>query len=286
MVGSVSPSIVLLSPNASPSLSVVGNGSLTVNVSGGTSGGAVVVDSTASNAISATGNANLTAPQFVLAGNDHLEGNAKITTTPTANNIRTGANPVPNPLASLPTPTTTGLTTQSAHRRISISGNTTETLSPGVYVGGISISANADVTLQSGIYYMEGGGFSISGNANVDGSSGVMIYNDGGNNGAISIAGNGVVNLSPMTTGNYAGITLFQNPTSTTQVSIVGNAALTISLSGAFYAADANLSITGNGGNLGDQYIVSTLTLGGNGTLNVGYGSTTLAPEREFGLVQ
>jgi Flp pilus assembly protein TadG len=144
-----SPAILLLSPSASPALTASGNGSLTV------SGGAVAIDSSASNALSASGNAALTAPQFLIAGNDSTSSNGTITTDPTSNNIQTNANQMPNPLSSLPTPTTSGLTTQSSS---ALAINTNATLSPGVYIGGITISGTASVTLQSGTYYMEGGG--------------------------------------------------------------------------------------------------------------------------------
>ena len=40
-----------------------------------------------------------------------------------------------------------------------ISGNNTENLRPGIYVGGISITGRGNVNLAPGIYYMQGGGF-------------------------------------------------------------------------------------------------------------------------------
>jgi Putative Flp pilus-assembly TadE/G-like len=268
--------VLLLSPNASPALSATGNGSLTV------AGGSVVVDSTDSNAVSVSGNAALTAPRFVIAGNDTISQNGTITTNPTANNVQTNANQMPNPLSYLPTPATSGLTTQSSSA-LSITG--TATLLPGVYVGGITISINASVTLQAGTYYMEGGGFTVKGNASVDGSSGVMLYNDGGSGGTISISGNGNVSLSPETSGPYAGIVMFQAPTSTSTISITGNGSST-NITGTIYAADAKLIVGGNGSQIGSQYIVSTLTLSGNGLVNVDYGSNTSASERDLGLVQ
>ncbi len=269
------PAVLLLNSSGNV-LSASNNASLTVNVTGNTSGGAVVADSTAADAISAIGNAALAAPQFIIAGNDTSSQNGTITTDPTANNIQTNASQVPNPLSSLPTPSTSGMSTQSTS---ALQINTTMTLSPGVYSGGITISSGAVaavVTLNPGTYYMEGGGFIVKGTAIVDGTSGVMIYNDGGSGGQIDIAGNGNVSLSPETTGPYAGITLFQNPTSASQISIAGNGSST-SISGAIYGASANLNISGNGGQIGSQIIVSTLTLKGNGAATVNYNSTSLA---------
>ncbi len=198
------------------------------------------------------------------------------------------ANPTADPLGYIPQPTTTGMTTQSSSP-LSVSSGTT-TLSPGVYNGGISISGTANVTLQSGpmpaVYYMQGGGFSVSGNGNVVTGNGVMIYNDA-SGGSLSISGNGSVTLSPMTTGAYAGITLFQARTATASVSISGNGTST-NISGTIYAANAPLSLSGNGSNLGNQYIASTLTISGNGPLTLDYDppNTPVAPARDFGLVE
>jgi hypothetical protein len=272
------PAVLLLNSSGNV-LSASNNASLTVNVTGNTSGGAVVADSTAANAISAIGNATLTAPQFIIAGNDTSSQNSTITTDPAANNIQTNANQVPNPLSSLPTPSTSGMSTQSTS---ALQINTTMTLLPGVYSGGITISSGAVpavVTLNPGTYYMQGGGFSVKGTGTVindvtPSGSGVMIYNDGG--GAISMSGNSTVTLTPETSGPYAGITLFQDPTSASQISIAGNASST-SISGAIYGASANLNISGNGGQIGSQIIVSTLTLKGNGAATVNYNSTSLA---------
>ena len=195
----------------------------------------------------------------------------------------TAANPTADPLSYIPQPTTTSLTTQSSIP-LSVSGGLT-TLSPGVYKGGISISGSATVTLQSGpmpaVYYMQGGGFSVSENGNVTGN-GVMIYNDA-SGGSLSISSNGSVTLSPMTTGAYFGITLFQARTATAPVSISGNG--TTNISGTIYAANAPLSLSSNGYILGSQYIAST----GNGSLTVDYDQSeaiNVAKARDFGLVE
>jgi hypothetical protein len=112
----------------------------------------------------------------------------------------------------------------------------------------------------------------------VDGSSGVMLFNDGGSGGQINIVQNANVNLSPESTGTYAGITMFQAPTSNSQIVITGNGS--INISGTIYGADANLSIAGNGSQIGSQIIVSTLTLSGNGAVSVSYDSFPPASAR------
>ena len=86
----------------------------------------------------------------------------------------TGAAVVADPLASLPLPSTSGLTNYGSEN---LTGNSSATIKPGIY-SSISVSGNASLTLSSGTYIIEGGGFSVSGNASVSGS-GVMIVNAG-----------------------------------------------------------------------------------------------------------
>ena len=80
--------------------------------------------------------------------------------------------------------------------------------------------------MNSGIYIIEGGGFTVSGNASVTGS-GVMIVNagskyptTGGTYGSITLSGNGSYNLSPPTSGTYAGIVIFQTRDNTKALTV------------------------------------------------------------------
>ena len=130
-----------------------------------------------------------------------------------------------DPLASLASPSTTGLTNRGSEV---LSGNSSATIQPGIY-SQITVSGNG-TTLASGLYIIEGGGFTVSGNASVTGS-GVMIFNagskyptTGGTYGAISLSGNGKYNLTPPTSGTYAGIVIFQLRDNTKALTLSGNA--------------------------------------------------------------
>src|SRR6202012_778983 len=81
-----------------------------------------------------------------------------------------------DPLAGLPIPSTTGLTSQGA---LSVAGATTKTINPGIYTS-ISVSGSGSLTLNPGVYIIAGGGFSVSGAGSLTGS-GVVIYNAGSN---------------------------------------------------------------------------------------------------------
>lgn len=234
---SVNAGIILLDPGATGALSAVGNASLKVN------NGSVIVDSTSASAVTLNGNASVTAPTVDISGTPGyaLTGNAKFGAGTT---VLSGQPPVPDPLAYLAAPT----------QPSPPSGNTSTIYNPGYYANGISLAGNSTVTLTPGIYYIHSG-FSVKGNASVTGA-GVMIYNDG--SGGVDIAGNGVVTLSPPTSGPYTGITLFQNRGSSTAISITGNG--NFNLSGTFYAAAAVMDVKGNGDNLGTQFVSKDLS--------------------------
>lgn len=195
--------------------------------------------------------------------------------------------PIPDPYANAPPPDPSTMPVIRSNKLQYSSANTL-TINPGVYIGGISLSGQANVVMQPGVYYMQGGGFTV--NANSGGSltgNGVMIYNDPqSTSDKISVQGGGTVNLTAPTSGPYQGILFWQNRNSTVEMNIAGNGST--SLTGLFYAAGANLKITGNGSQdvLGSQYISYDLTLGGNGGFNVNWTPNTTPGTRDIWLVE
>ena len=153
---------------------------------------------------------------------------------------------------------------------VSLSGNASKTIPQGIY-SSISVSGNASLTLAGGTYIIEGGGLSVSGNASISGT-GVLIVNagsnysngPGGTYGSISLSGNGSYKLTPMTTGTYAGILIFQTRDNTRAMTISGNAS---GMTGTIYAPAAQLSESGNA-SLNAALIVDTLSISGNGVAN------------------
>jgi hypothetical protein len=264
--------IIVLDPSGAAALNVVGNSAIDVT------SGPIIVDSSSPSAAAFNGPGSINASAISITGG-YTDQKMAVNPTPL-----TGQPPVPDPLLWLPTPDPGSLTVQHSGGYI-ISGQTTITLSPGVYQGGISISGQANVTLNPGIYYMQGGGFTVNGNnKSIVTGNGVMIYNDGG--GTISIGGQGTVNLSPQTGGMYTGITLYQSRSSTQPVLVSGNGSLT-NISGTFYAAMAQpLQIAGNAGNIGSQYITYDLKVNGNGTLDATLESAPRPLVRVYGLVE
>jgi len=250
----INQSIIVLDPTAGGALSLSGNASIKL-------AGGVFVDSSSSSAISASGNAQIKASVIDVHGGVQKSGNASFNPAPV-----TGAATLPDPLALLAEPSTSGLTNYGSE---SLSGNSSATIKPGIY-SQISVSGNASLTLSSCTYIIEGGGLSVSGNANISGSS-VMIVNAGskypttdGTYGSITLSGNGSYNLSPPATGTYAGIVMFQSRDNSKALTVSGNAS---GMTGTVYAPAAQLAESGNA-QLNATIVVDTLTVSGNGIAN------------------
>jgi hypothetical protein len=246
----------------------VGNGQVDVTDPKGYTGtgGSIYVNSTGPNAVSLNGNANVSAPSVYIA----QSGAAPSGVTATGGSVHTGAAPLADPLSYLPAPS---------------AGNAPA----GINVVSLPSGINGSMTLNSNTIYLVGGnGISLSGNATLTGSN-VMLYLTGPN-ASISLTGNGAVNLSPMTTGPYAGIVMFQDRSDSSSGDLHGNGNLNIT--GTIYAPAAALTATGNGTTdvFGSQIIADTLTVKGNGTVNVNYDPNATArvatSTRNFGLVE
>jgi hypothetical protein len=252
----VSGGIVLLDTSGKGALTVSGAAKV---VATGTS---IVVDSNNAAAVIVNGSASVQASATDVVGKISASGVATVA------NASTGQPSVADPLASLPTPTTSGQTIQSSSA-LSIGGSSVVTLKPGVYVGGINIGGAAKVTLSPGEYYLQGGGFVVGGSAKVTGA-GVFIYNAPTKAAdQFNFSGAASVTLSPMTTGAWAGITLFQARGSANVITVAGSGVLNVT--GTVYAASALVDISGAGvvDTFGTSLIADDLNVSGSGELLV-----------------
>jgi hypothetical protein len=249
--------MILLQSAGPNSLSLGGNGSVTVS-------GGVMVNSADAQAVGVSGNASLTADYYDLAAASRPSGN--ITGT-----VITGVSPAADPFAPLVQPNPSQYPVQTLPSDGNCDGMT---LQPGVYPGGISLSGNMSVTLSPGIYIMDGGGFSVTGNASVAGQ-GVMIFNTGGSAaGALSLHGNGSISLTPPTSGPYKGIGFWQARDVTQALTLGGNGS--INITGVVYAPAAQVNLKGNGsadGTIASGFVVAGVSVSGNGSFRVAQGS-------------
>jgi hypothetical protein len=254
--------ILALNSSASGALTMTGSATVSVN-------GKVVVNSNNGSAAVTSGSATLTATEFDVVGGSSGSGFS-------ADKTKYGAQPMSDPLADLAAPDKSGMTIQSTTTYKPAAG---ETLQPGVYVGGIDISSKPNVTMAPGTYYMQGGGFTMSGGGSSLTANGVMIYNGpdiSGNTGKITVSGGGSVTMSPPTSGDYAGIAIFQDRSATSPITLSGGS--DFQMTGTCYAPGAKFVISGgSGATMGSQYICDTLNLSGPSALSqidpdLGYG--------------
>jgi hypothetical protein len=265
--------ILVLDPTSPGSLTSNGGSSVTTNVK-------VIVDSNSPTATTVTGGGVLTAPEFDITGvpGTSLAGGAAINGT-----VLDGQVPTPDPLAYLPEPDPSTLTVQ-ATKTVKLQNQGSLSLQPGVYQGGINVTGG-NLTLAPGIYYMDGGGFGFSGTGSLS-APGVMIVNAPQSNAdTISITGTGAINISPMTTGIYQGISFWQSRASSNTLTVSGGGSGAIY--GTFYAQHGTLKVSGGGGqSVGSQYISWDVVLSGNGNFTIDWKAPDVAPNKLFALVE
>jgi len=269
----VNNGIIVLDPTSSGSLTSNGGSSVTTNAK-------VIVDSNSPSATVVTGGGALTAPEFDITGvpGTSTSGGGTISGT-----VLDGQVPTPDPLAYLPEPNPSTMSVQSK-KTVKLQNQGSLSLQPGVYTGGIQVTGG-NLTLAPGIYYMDGGGFSFSGTGSLT-ALGVLIVNaPQSNSDTVSITGTGAINLSPMTTGLYQGLSLWQTRASTNTLTVSGGGSG--SVTGTFYAQHGTLKVSGSGGSsVGSQYISWDVTLSGNGNFSITWSPASVAPEKLLQLVE
>ena len=204
--------------------------------------------------------------------------------------------PVPDPLATLPEPTTAGLPN---HGSVTVSSNTT--LQPGIYK---SITINSgNVTMAPGLYYIaQGGSFSLN-SGSLQGT-GVMIVNNTQNDSVFGWTNpaKGAINLTPPTdtsggtwpagtsSSTYAGVGMWVPRTWNQEVHFQSDHNATVS--GTWYAQGAEYDVRANGSsvvfNLGNYICdlgewnqkIGGGANAGTGTINIdpGTAAPTLRP--------
>lgn len=248
----------------------------------------------------------------------HLTGGVKANTT-LIGPVNYRRPPTPDPLAYLPEPSppsyankASGVkaTSGSVKKYMDALGITpTQSqqvwiLEPGRY-DNLPNFTNQDIVIlrqasfngNQGIYYLNNSGFSALGATIVmdptgESTGGVMFFNSPTQSGrGFNLAGgaDARINITPLTSGIYRGITFFQRRNVTdVPLSISGQGSM--AMSGTFYVAGGEINVQGNDSTglnvIGSQYISRTLSIGGNGKFNVNWNVDIAGRSRVIGFLE
>jgi Flp pilus assembly protein TadG len=169
-----------------------------------------------------------------------------------------------------------------------------QTLSPGVYCGGLELKGNANVTLSAGVYVITGGPLSLNGSASLSGTD-VTIYL-AGDAAKLDLKNGTTLSLSAPATGPMAGILMFEDRAASLLRDHVFETRNAAQMLGTMYFPRGRLKIGTKGGNgsggtgIGTSsawtiIVARTLEVTDNQqlTLNTNYSGTTIKPPPGLG---
>ena len=227
------------------------NGNATLNASCG-----IIDDAGGTSAAIFNGGDTINSTGLYIHGGDINNGNNTISPSPTLH-----AAAVSDPLSYLTAPSAGSCT----YSNEVINGSGTVTLNPGTYCGGLIINGGATVSFSAGTYIMQGN-MIVNGGDTVSGT-GVTFYFSSG---SLTMNGSSAANFVAPTTGTYAGILIYQNPSDSSTIILNGQSNSV--WQGTVYATGANLTING-GGNAAAYTIVDTQSMTINGSVNFTLGA-------------
>lgn len=261
--------IISLNPTICKAIDL--NGTIDIHIE---AAGIFVNSNCPTDAFWATGTVTVNTGTNAVVGGWDSEGVVTINPTPTS------VAPITDPLTALPVPVppTNVMTCPPAV----FSG--TITLAPGLYectidpsgpqsiifqpgnyhiTGGVVADGGGNITFNAGEYTLGGVGLKVTGSGRITANEALLYIDEG----ELELTGNGVTRLIAPTTGVYAGISVFQNRTLTTQVDLKGTS-LT-SGSGTIYAAGAKVTLVGTSNSSNIQIISDTFQMSGTSSLDI-----------------
>jgi hypothetical protein len=147
------------------------------------------------------GGSNLSARNIFLSGGFELAAGAVMTAS---RYLTTHTSPVADPYARLAVPAYPGCT----RTRYRLDAQATETISPGIYCGGIEVTGGATLDLEPGTYILDRGNFAVSGNSTVNGTGVTLILTSRtrANYGTIDIHAGSTIEMTAPALGAAEGI--------------------------------------------------------------------------------
>jgi type II secretory pathway pseudopilin PulG len=227
-------------------LSLTGSGEIHLNNSG-----TILIGSSAANPVQLVGSATIT-------GAGAIRGVGACTNTFCPAGYSQIAQAPIDPYKGLAAPSTTGLPARA--------GCTGGTAQPGVYAATLSLVGSGTCTLASGVYVLQNG-LSLTGSFSINSAAGgVFLYIGGG---SLSLTGSGTISLSPMSTGTYANILVYQDRTSATAMTLTGSGTVS-GYNGLIYAPAAPVAVTGSGGLAVNSLMAGSVSMTGSGVATIG----------------
>jgi Putative Flp pilus-assembly TadE/G-like len=271
--------LALNSGNTSGALTLSGSSTITVP-------GTVIVDGSNTSATKISGSTGLVSPEIDLVGNfSGTSSNPNNRLETGSSVLHTGTPTVTDPLAGLPVPDPSTLTSRDIATMPTVNGAIE--LSQGVYTtSNISFSGGNVRLVDSGIYYFNGKlTFSGSGTifSAVSGTAvpaagalapessrtNVMIYIDPGTNTQSLTVSGWALQLRPPASGTYQGISIFQRRDSTAKISMSNLKTYTL-IEGTIYAAASAMTLSGGSDIIvGSSFISDTMTLSGSSSFTI-----------------
>ncbi|MCL5770345.1 MAG: pilus assembly protein TadG-related protein [Planctomycetes bacterium] len=244
-------------PNGIITLALTGPGTLDLHDAGANvqvENGSIYVNSDSSNAVQTNTNAMLSGTDMFIVGNEPTVASF------TGGNIFPNSSVLTDPIVAdgLTPPAQPALSDTAANANVAGAP-----LDPGYYPNGISHSH----VLASGIYWIDGGiNLSADSHGILDGSAGVLLYI---NSGAVNMGNYSELELTAMTTGPYANISMWQSASDTDAATLQGTPGF--NNTGLLYFPSASVTAVGNGSILANMLIANTLTAVGNGSVVIDY---------------
>lgn len=264
------------------SLNGTADGAITAvgNVEINSVGCGIAVNSNSDSALDLSGSVDIEIKDLNIVGDYETTGSVDLE----AETINTNATRVPDPYEDLAVPEYSGCD-YNGNTRINGDGE----LDPGVYCGNISIRGNGTVIMNPGVYIIDGGDFTVSGGGEII-AEGVSIIltssdEDGDNVGLLNISGNKEMTISAPEPGDdMEGVAFYQDRIASESNqcnSLTGTSVLDVM--GAIYFPSQCLDIGGNADAVGSsdspcsRVIADTIRL--HGTPNIGNNCTGLGVE-------
>jgi Flp pilus assembly protein TadG len=257
------PSAVAANGNALCLFSLNSTAQSVVNEIGGASLSApkciVQVNSNSSKAVTLSGSATLAAGENCFVGGATTSGNAIISPSPDAI-----CQPKADPFKNQVVPSI------GACDYTNLQVNTTTTLQPGVYCGGLGISGG-NVILAPGLYIIKDGQLSASGNGTITGL-GVSFYLTGSGAG-VSASGGSSWHIVAMLSGTLKGFVFFLDPyaAAATKSTLTGTSEMYFE--GVVYLPNQQLTVSGGSTAYTPSpftaFIADTFSLSGTATVTI-----------------